>query len=72
MRGSSFSCVMIDVVFFAGVYLHDPAVLLAAVNPSLVTCTEGVVRVQTNGITRGITIFDHTRKRSVQLLFTLF
>ncbi|XP_072957079.1 probable uridine nucleosidase 2 isoform X1 [Typha angustifolia] len=48
-----------------GVYLHDPVTLLAAVNPSLLTYTEGVVRVQTSGIMRGITIFDNTKKRSV-------
>ncbi|KAI5436233.1 putative uridine nucleosidase 2, variant 2 [Lathyrus oleraceus] len=30
-----------------GVYLHDPTALLAAIDPSLVTCTEGAVRVQT-------------------------
>ncbi|XXG44589.1 hypothetical protein AAC387_Pa01g4348 [Persea americana] len=68
---AQYLCKILDVYFdyhrdaysTQGVYLHDPAVLLAAVNPSLVTCTEGVVRVQTNGITRGITIFDHTRKR---------
>ncbi|KAK1319656.1 putative uridine nucleosidase 2 [Acorus calamus] len=46
-----------------GVYLHDPTALLAAVNPSLVTYTEGVVRVQTTGITRGLTLFDNTLKR---------
>ncbi|XP_073007048.1 probable uridine nucleosidase 2 isoform X3 [Typha latifolia] len=46
-----------------GVYLHDPVTLLAAVNPSLLTYTEGVVRVQTSGIMRGITIFDNTKKR---------
>ncbi|URE46729.1 Inosine-uridine preferring nucleoside hydrolase [Musa troglodytarum] len=46
-----------------GVYLHDPTALLAAVNPSLLTYTEGVVRVQTCGITRGMTIFDNTKKR---------
>lgn len=47
----------------AGVYLHDPTALLAAVNPSLMTYTEGVVRVQTVGITRGLTVFDNTKKR---------
>jgi len=45
-----------------GVYLHDPTALLAAVNPSLMTYTEGVVRVQTDGITKGLTVFDNTKK----------
>ncbi|KAJ9701806.1 hypothetical protein PVL29_006958 [Vitis rotundifolia] len=46
-----------------GVYLHDPTALLAAVNPSLITYTEGVVRVQTSGITRGLTLFYNKQKR---------
>ncbi|XP_059446158.1 probable uridine nucleosidase 2 [Corylus avellana] len=46
-----------------GVYLHDPAVLLAAIDPSLFTYTEGVVRVQTSGITRGVTILYNKHKR---------
>lgn len=46
-----------------GVYLHDPTTLLAAVDPSLVTCTEGAVRVQTSGITRGLTILYNKQKR---------
>ncbi|CAI8607259.1 unnamed protein product [Vicia faba] len=46
-----------------GVYLHDPTALLAAVDPSLVTCTEGAVRVQTRDITRGLTILYNKQKR---------
>ncbi|XP_044500146.1 probable uridine nucleosidase 2 isoform X2 [Mangifera indica] len=46
-----------------GVYLHDPSALLVAVNPSLFTYTEGVVRVQTTGITRGLTILYNKQKR---------
>lgn len=46
-----------------GVYLHDPTALLAAVNPSLMTYTEGVVRVQTSGITRGLTLLYNKQKR---------
>lgn len=46
-----------------GVYLHDPTTLLAAVDPSLVTCTEGAVRVQTSGITRGLTVLYNKQKR---------
>lgn len=58
----AYSCMCLVVT---GVYLHDPTALIAAVNPSLFTYTEGVVRVQTCGITRGMTIFDNTKKRSV-------
>ncbi|KAJ1704226.1 hypothetical protein LUZ63_004005 [Rhynchospora breviuscula] len=46
-----------------GVYLHDPTTVIAAINPSLLTYMEGVVRVQTSGITRGLTVFDNTKKR---------
>lgn len=46
-----------------GVFLHDPTALLAAVNPSLVTYSEGVVRVQTVGLTKGLTIFYNKKKR---------
>lgn len=46
-----------------GVYLHDPTALLAAVNPSLITCIEGIVRVQTCGITRGLTLLYNKQKR---------
>ncbi|KDP29547.1 hypothetical protein JCGZ_19260 [Jatropha curcas] len=46
-----------------GVYLHDPTALLAAVNPSLMTYIEGSVRVQTTGITRGLTILYNKQKR---------
>uniref|UniRef100_A0A0D9Z947 uridine nucleosidase n=1 Tax=Oryza glumipatula TaxID=40148 RepID=A0A0D9Z947_9ORYZ len=52
-----------DAYFIKGVYLHDPATLIAAVDPSLMTYTEGVVRVQTDGITKGLTVFDTTKKR---------
>ncbi|WCJ21802.1 Pyrimidine-specific ribonucleoside hydrolase RihA [Euphorbia peplus] len=47
----------------SGVYLHDPAVLAAAVDPSLMTYIEGAVRVQTSGITRGLTILYNKKKR---------
>ncbi|KAJ0092605.1 hypothetical protein Patl1_27050 [Pistacia atlantica] len=50
-----------------GVYLHDPAALLVAVNPSLFTYTEGVVRVQTSGITRGLTILYNKQKRFAEV-----
>ncbi|KAF8724037.1 hypothetical protein HU200_021046 [Digitaria exilis] len=51
-----------EVYFRKGVYLHDPTALLAAVNPSLMTYAEGVVRVQTAGITKGLTLFKSTQK----------
>ncbi|KAJ4748669.1 Pyrimidine-specific ribonucleoside hydrolase rihA [Rhynchospora pubera] len=50
-----------------GVYLHDPTTVIAAINPSLLTYTEGVVRVQTSGITRGLTVFDNTKKRYAEM-----
>ncbi|KAM3355666.1 putative uridine nucleosidase 2 [Capsicum chinense] len=50
-----------------GVYLHDPTALLAAVDPSLITYTEGVVRVQTIGITRGLTLFYNKQKRFAEV-----
>lgn len=54
---------MIAWAFLIGVYLHDPTALLAAVNPSLINYTEGVVRVQTSGIMRGLTLFYNKQKR---------
>lgn len=68
---SQYLCKILDVYFSyhrdaystKGVYLHDPTALLAAVNPSLITYTEGVVRVQTIGITRGLTLFYNKQKR---------
>ncbi|KAG4944893.1 hypothetical protein JHK87_040900 [Glycine soja] len=54
-------------VVLTGVYLHDPTVVLAAVDPSLVTCIEGIVRVQTSGITRGITILYNKQKRFAEI-----
>lgn len=50
-----------------GVYLHDPATILAAINPSLITYVEGVVRVQTVGITRGLTVFYNKQKRFAEV-----
>ncbi|XP_061357919.1 probable uridine nucleosidase 2 [Gastrolobium bilobum] len=52
-----------DAYNIKGVYLHDPAAILAAIDPSLVTCMEGAVRVQTSGITRGLTILYNKQKR---------
>ncbi|CAM6127100.1 unnamed protein product [Calypogeia fissa] len=45
------------------IYLHDPSTMMAAVDPSLLTYEEGVVRVQTDGICRGMTVFCDTLKR---------
>lgn len=50
-----------------GVYLHDPTALLVAVNPLLFTYMEGVVRVQTNGITRGLTLLYNKQKRFAEI-----
>lgn len=50
-----------------GVYLHDPTAVLAAISPSLITYTEGAVRVQTNGITRGLTILYNKQKRFAEI-----
>ncbi|XP_004287181.1 PREDICTED: probable uridine nucleosidase 2 [Fragaria vesca subsp. vesca] len=67
---AQYLCKILDVYFSyhhdaystKGVYLHDPTTLLAAVNPSLLTYTEGAVRVQTSGITRGLTILYNKQK----------
>ncbi|EFJ35597.1 hypothetical protein SELMODRAFT_80581 [Selaginella moellendorffii] len=45
------------------IYLHDPATVIAAIDPSLFTYAEGVVRVQQEGICRGLTLFNNTRKK---------
>ncbi|KAG6732947.1 hypothetical protein I3843_01G194900 [Carya illinoinensis] len=68
---AQYLCKILDVYFSYhydayntnGVYLHDPTALLAAVDPSLITYIEGVVRVQTCGITRGLTILYNKQKR---------
>ncbi|XP_022154572.1 probable uridine nucleosidase 2 [Momordica charantia] len=68
---AKYLCKILDVYFSyhrdayetKGVYLHDPATVLAAVDSSLFTYTEGVVRVQTTGITRGLTILYNNQKR---------
>ncbi|KAI0494282.1 hypothetical protein KFK09_024414 [Dendrobium nobile] len=56
-----------DAYGIKGVYLHDPTTVIAAAYPSLLTYTEGVVRVQTCGITRGLTLFDNTKKRFAEI-----
>ncbi|XP_050941265.1 probable uridine nucleosidase 2 isoform X1 [Cucumis melo] len=68
---AKYLCQIMDIYFsyhkdsyeIKGVYLHDPATLIAAVDPSLFTYTEGVVRVQTTGISRGLTILYNKQKR---------
>ncbi|KAL0322788.1 UNVERIFIED_CONTAM: putative uridine nucleosidase 2 [Sesamum angustifolium] len=68
---AQYLCKILDVYFSyhhdaystKGVYLHDPTTILAAVDPSLITHVEGVVRVQTVGITRGLTLFYNKQKR---------
>ncbi|KAL8491670.1 hypothetical protein ACS0TY_023315 [Phlomoides rotata] len=72
---AQYMCKILDVYFSyhhdaystKGVYLHDPTTLLAAVNPSLITYVEGVVRVQTVGITRGLTLFYNKQKRFAEV-----
>lgn len=72
---AQYLCKILDVYFSyhrdsystKGVYLHDPTALVAAVNPSLITYTEGVVRVQTSGITRGLTILYNKQKRFAEV-----
>lgn len=72
---AQYLCKILDVYFSyhrdsystKGVYLHDPTALLAAVNPSLITYTEGVARVQTSGITRGLTILYNKQKRFAEV-----
>ncbi|OAY51341.1 probable uridine nucleosidase 2 [Manihot esculenta] len=68
---AQYLCKILDVYFSyhhevygtRGVYLHDPTAFLAAVNPALMTYVEGVVRVQTTGIMRGLTILYNRQKR---------
>lgn len=68
---AQYLCKILDVYFSyhhdaystKGVYLHDPTALLAAIDPSLFTFSEGSVRVQTTGITRGLTLFYNKQKR---------
>ncbi|XP_042064710.1 probable uridine nucleosidase 2 isoform X2 [Salvia splendens] len=68
---AQYMCKILDVYFgyhhdaysTKGVYLHDPTTILAAVDPSLITYVEGAVRVQTVGITRGLTLFYNKQKR---------
>nr|GMD85285.1 probable uridine nucleosidase 2 [Ipomoea batatas] len=56
-----------DAYNIKGVYLHDPTTLLVAIDPSLITHTEGAVRVQTTGITRGLTLFYNKQKRFAEV-----
>ncbi|XP_047335312.1 probable uridine nucleosidase 2 [Impatiens glandulifera] len=72
---AQYLCKILDVYFayhhdaynIKGVYLHDPTTILAAVNPSLFTFAEGVVRVQTVGISRGLTLFYNKQKRFAEV-----
>ncbi|KAJ7565419.1 hypothetical protein O6H91_02G059600 [Diphasiastrum complanatum] len=45
------------------IYLHDPTTVVAAIDPSLLTYAEGVVRVQQEGLCRGLTLFNSTTKK---------
>ncbi|CAI5477105.1 unnamed protein product [Closterium sp. Yama58-4] len=44
------------------VYLHDPTTMVAAMDDSLFTFHEGVVRVQLDGIAKGLTLLNNTNK----------
>jgi inosine-uridine nucleoside N-ribohydrolase len=44
------------------IYLHDPATMVAAVDPSLMTYATGAVRVQKDGICKGLTLFNNSNK----------
>lgn len=46
----------------AAIYLHDPATMVAAVDPSLMTYATGAVRVQKDGICKGLTLFNNSNK----------
>ncbi|TYJ30692.1 hypothetical protein E1A91_A06G147900v1 [Gossypium mustelinum] len=51
-------------------YHHDAystKAMLAAINPSLITYVEGAIRVQTNGITRGLTLLYNKQKRFAEI-----
>lgn len=43
---------------FKGIFLHDPTSFVALVRPELFTYTKGVVRVETQGKCRGLTLMD--------------
>ncbi|BFI42228.1 uridine nucleosidase [Marchantia polymorpha subsp. ruderalis] len=45
------------------IYLHDPTTMIAAIDPSLFTYAKGVVRVQRDGICKGLTVFNNTSKK---------
>ncbi|XP_038711979.1 probable uridine nucleosidase 2 [Tripterygium wilfordii] len=72
---AQYLCKILDVYFkyhhdaygIKGVYLHDPATILAAINPFLFTYTEGVVRVQISGITRGLTVLYNKQKKFAEV-----
>ncbi|KAG6546253.1 hypothetical protein Mapa_012292 [Marchantia paleacea] len=48
------------------IYLHDPTTMIAAIDPSLFTYAQGVVRVQRDGICKGLTVFNNTQKKWAQ------
>ncbi|KAH1089590.1 hypothetical protein J1N35_016847 [Gossypium stocksii] len=50
-----------------GVCLHDPTAMLATIYHSPITYVEGAVRVQTNSITRGLTLLYNKQKRFAEI-----
>eukprot|EP00246_Nothoceros_aenigmaticus_P014535 TRINITY_DN5577_c1_g2_i2.p1 TRINITY_DN5577_c1_g2~~TRINITY_DN5577_c1_g2_i2.p1 ORF type:complete len:187 (-),score=27.17 TRINITY_DN5577_c1_g2_i2:329-889(-) len=47
---------------FDGIFLHDPTCMAAIIRPSLFTYKTGAVRVETQGICAGHTLFDQGLK----------
>ncbi|KAE8717047.1 putative uridine nucleosidase 2 [Hibiscus syriacus] len=46
-----------------GIFLHDPVSFVALVRPDLFTYKKGVVRVETQGICKGLTLLDQGLKK---------
>lgn len=59
------SCVIIQLIQFSGVFLHDPVSFVALIRPDFFAFKEGVVRVETQGICVGHTLLDQGLKRLV-------
>jgi inosine-uridine nucleoside N-ribohydrolase len=48
---------------YAGIFVHDPSAMTAAIDPSLFSWKEGVVRVAETGLCKGHTLLDMGTKR---------
>ncbi|XP_074272895.1 putative uridine nucleosidase 2 [Silene latifolia] len=60
-------CYHYDAYNTKGIYLHDPTAMIAAIDPSVITWTEGVVRVQRTGIMRGLALLYNNQKRFAEV-----